>query len=167
MPFNQRSLCPTLFSWARLLHWCQKWNRCPLEEWKERCRTYTELLSTQCQEVLAWREDEDLLANSFCSTAQRSRHTPESRGDYDGLPQHRCPQKHLPNHRYCQLEASQTALSMVRVGCILDYAFFTAQAAFMVNYVNGGYLGASDVLGSFHHPLEGFRVRYGAVARPN
>lgn len=34
---------------------------------------------------------------------------------------------------------------MVTVGCILDDAFRSAQAAFMVNVLNGGKL--------FHHPL--------------
>lgn len=41
--------------------------------------------------------------------------------------------------------------SMVKVGCILDNAFQSAQTAFMVNVFNGGQLGAGDPSGSFHH----------------
>ena len=48
--------------------------------------------------------------------------------------------------------------SIVRVGCILDDAFCSAQAACMVHVLNGEQLSASDLLGSFHHPLGCFTV---------
>ena len=48
--------------------------------------------------------------------------------------------------------------SMVRVGCILDNAFHPAQAAFMVNVLSGGQLGAIDPTGGYYHPLECFAV---------
>ena len=49
--------------------------------------------------------------------------------------------------------------SMVRVGGVLDDAWrCRPQAAYMVNVLSGGQLGAGDPLGSFHHPLEFFTV---------
>ena len=55
---------------------------------------------------------------------------------------------------------------MVRMRNVLDDVPRPAHVALMVNVLNGGQLGTCEVLGSFHHPLECFEVRCGAVAVP-
>ena len=53
------------------------------------------------------------------------------------------------------------------LGWDVSFLMLFTQAAFMLNVLGGGQLGAGYLLGSFHHLLECFTVCCGAIAIPH